>query len=85
VLEIWWWILVLLNLEKVTYGITIEKINNAILKTFLIIEVKNGRKLVSIEATGSILVECRIRVSMQLKKNLAPYLMVCIVVFIAPT
>jgi hypothetical protein len=38
----------------VTYGITIEKVNNAILKTLLIIEVKNGRKLVSIEASGSI-------------------------------
>jgi hypothetical protein len=73
VLENWWWILVLLNLEKVTYGITIEKINNAILKTLLNIEVKNGRKLVSIEASGSILVECIIRVSMQLEDNFAPY------------
>lgn len=67
---------VLLNSEKVTYGITIEKVNNVILKTLLIIEVKNGRKLVSIEASGYILIECRIRVSVQLKENLAPYLMV---------
>jgi hypothetical protein len=76
VLENWWWIFVLLNLEKVTCGITIEKINNVILIFLLIIEVKNGRKLVSIEASGFVLVECRIRVSMQLKENFAPYLMV---------
>ncbi len=79
ILENWQWIPILLNLEKVTNGVIVEKIYNVILQTLLIqkglIEAKIKKKLVSIKVNGgSMFVGCRTSVSMQMKEKLAPYL-----------
>jgi hypothetical protein len=70
---------VLLNLERVTNGVTTKNIYKVMLNTLLIqfglTKVKIENKLVSIKVdNGSMFVECRISVSMQLKEKLAPLL-----------
>jgi hypothetical protein len=79
VLENWWWILVLLNLEKVIDSFTIENIRNVMLWTLVIqggfTKAKIGKKLVSIGTNGgSMFAGCKIGVLVQMKEKLALYL-----------
>ncbi len=71
----------MLNLKKITNGVTAENIYNVMLQTLLIqggfIEVEIGKKLVSIGVdNGSMFIRCRIGVLVQMKEKLTPYLVV---------
>lgn len=78
----------MLNLEKVTINVSTENIYSVMLKTSLVYKgvtkAKIGKKLVSIGANGGfVFARCKSGIVMQLKENLAPYL-VAMVVHITP-
>jgi hypothetical protein len=79
VFENWWWIFVLLNLEKVIDNVTIENIYNMMLWTLVIqgglTKVEIGKKLVSIGTNGgSMFTRCKTGVLVQMKEKVTLYL-----------